>query len=53
MNRIKGLLGELDAWSLRHRTARVARRAISGLLAHEALQYAGSMAYFEIGRAHV
>lgn len=46
MNRIKGLLGELDAWSLRHRIARVSRRAIAGLLAHEALQYAGSMAYF-------
>lgn len=46
MNRLKGLLGELDAWSLRHRIARVFRRAIAGLLAHEALQYAGSMAYF-------
>jgi membrane protein len=46
MSRIKRLLGQLDAWSLRHRTARVFRRAISGFLAHEALQYAGSMAYF-------
>ena len=46
MDRIKGLLGDLDAWSMRHRTARVARRAISGFVAHEALQYAGSMAYF-------
>ncbi len=46
MDRIKGLLGDLDAWSIRHRTARVARRAITGFFAHEALQYAGSMAYF-------
>jgi membrane protein len=46
MDRIKGLLGNLDAWSMRHPTARVARRAVAGFFAHEALQYAGSMAYF-------
>lgn len=46
MDRIKGLLGSVEAWSMRHRTARVARQAISGFFAHEALQYAGSMAYF-------
>lgn len=46
MDRIKGLLAALDDWSLRHRTARIFRRAISGFMAHEALQYAGSMAYF-------
>jgi len=46
MDRIKGLLGALDDWSLRHRPVRIVRRAISGFMAHEALQYAGSMAYF-------
>jgi len=46
IDRIKGLLGSLDEWSQRHRTARIARRALSGFMAHEALQYAGSMAYF-------
>lgn len=46
IDRIKRLLGSLDAWSQRHRTARIARRALSGFMAHEALQYAGSMAYF-------
>lgn len=46
IDRIKGALGSLDEWSQRHRTARVARRALSGFMAHEALQYAGSMAYF-------
>jgi membrane protein len=38
----------LDRWTQRHRTTRVARRAIIGFLDHEALQYAGSMAYFAI-----
>lgn len=46
MDRIKGLLGAADEWSMRHRPARVFRRAIGGFMAHEALQYAGSMAYF-------
>ena len=46
IERVKGLLGRLNAWSRAHRTPRVARRAIGGFLAHEALQYAGSMAYF-------
>jgi membrane protein len=39
---------DLDAWSMRHRLARVSRRAVSGFLAHEALQVAGSMAYFGV-----
>jgi membrane protein len=38
----------LDQWTQRHRVARIARRAIVGFLDHEALQYAGSMAYFAI-----
>jgi membrane protein len=38
----------LDAWSQRHRLTRVTRRAAQGFIEHEALQYAGSMAYFAI-----
>jgi membrane protein len=48
MDRIKDALGALDDWSLRHRVPRISRRAISGFLAHEALQSAGSMAYFAV-----
>ena len=48
VNRAKRLIGTVDRWSLRHRTARVTRRAVAGFLAHEALQYAGSMAYFAV-----
>jgi membrane protein len=36
----------LDAWSQRHRLTRVTRRAAQGFIEHDALQYAGSMAYF-------
>lgn len=38
----------LDAWSRRHRLTRVTRAAAQGFIEHEALQYAGSMAYFAI-----
>ena len=48
IDRAKRLLADLDAWSTRHRMARISRRAISGFLAHGALQYAGSMAYFGV-----
>jgi membrane protein len=48
IDRAKRLLADLDAWSQRHRLARITRRAISGFLAHGALQYAGSMAYFGV-----
>ena len=48
IDRAKRLLADLDAWSQRHRLARISRRAISGFLAHGALQYAGSMAYFGV-----
>lgn len=48
MDRIKELIARLDAWSLGHRWPRIARRAGSGFLAHEGLQYAGSMAYFAV-----
>jgi membrane protein len=39
---------DLDAWLIRHRWTRVGRRAVTGFLQHEALQNAGSMAYFAI-----
>lgn len=48
IDRAKRLLADLDAWSQRHRLARITRRAISGFLTHDALQYAGSMAYFGV-----
>ena len=48
MDRAKRLLADLDAWSLRHRVPRISRRAIAGFMAHEGLQYAGSMAYFGV-----
>ena len=48
IDRAKDLLRALDEWSLRHRLPRISRRAVSGFLQHEALQYAGSMAYFGV-----
>jgi len=48
IDRVKKLVSRLDDWSQRHRLPRVSRRAISGFLTHDALQYAGSMAYFGV-----
>ncbi|MEO7294703.1 MAG: YihY/virulence factor BrkB family protein [Candidatus Limnocylindria bacterium] len=48
IERAKRLIGDVDDWSKRHRVPRVSRRAIGGFMAHEALQYAGSMAYFGV-----
>lgn len=48
MDRVKQLIGRLDGWSLRHALPRISRRAVSGFLNHEALQTAGSMAYFAV-----
>jgi membrane protein len=48
IDRAKQILAGLDRWSGRHRTTRVARRAVVGFVQHDALQYAGSMAYFAI-----
>jgi membrane protein len=48
MERVKEWLARADDWSLRHKWPRVSRRAVSGFLNHEALQYAGSMAYFAV-----
>lgn len=41
-------LRDIDRWSYAHRAPRVARRAVTGFLAHDALQFAGSMAYFGV-----
>ncbi len=48
IDRVKGMLGTLDDWSLRHRLPRISRRAIGGFFNHDALQTAGSMAYFAV-----
>lgn len=48
MQTAKRTLARLDRWSLGHRSTRVARRAVAGFMAHDGLQYAGSMAYFAI-----
>ena len=48
LDRLKRPLRGLDAWSMRFRLTRVSRRAVGGFLRHEALQYAGSMAYFGV-----
>ena len=48
MDGIRRRIGRIDGWIERHRLARVSRRAVGGFLEHEALQYAGSMAYFGV-----
>jgi membrane protein len=48
MDGVKRMLRAVDRWIARHRLARVSRRAVVGFLDHEALQYAGSMAYFGV-----
>jgi membrane protein len=48
MNRIRQLLADVDRWLERHRWTRVGRRAVLAFLSHEALQCAGSMAYFAV-----
>ncbi len=48
MNRVRALIGRVDDWMRRHRLTRVFRTAIVGFLDHQALQYAGSMAYFAV-----
>ena len=47
-SRMKAGLGAVERWGQRHRSVRVARGTISSFLEHEALQYAGSMAYFGV-----
>jgi membrane protein len=48
VDRMRNLTASLEAWSRQHRSARISRRAMAGFLAHDALQYAGSMAYFGV-----
>lgn len=48
IDRVKDWLASLDDWSRRNRWPRISRKAITGFLQHEALQYAGSMAYFAV-----
>jgi membrane protein len=48
IDRVKRLAAGVDAWLLKHRWTRVLRQAVLGFLQHEALQNAGSMAYFSI-----
>ncbi len=48
VDRLKRLISRLDAWTLRHRLPRITRRAIFGFLEHDALTFAGSMAYFGV-----
>jgi membrane protein len=48
MDRVKRLIRALDAWTLRHRLPRVTRRGVIGFLEHDALTFAGSMAYFGV-----
>ena len=48
IDRLKAMVGGLNRWIDRHVWTRAARRAVSRFLAHDDLQYAGSMAYFSI-----
>jgi membrane protein len=48
IDQVKRLAAAVDAWLLRHRWTRVLRQSMVGFLQHEALQNAGSMAYFSI-----
>jgi membrane protein len=48
IDRLKRMGAGVDAWLLKHRWTRVLRQAVLGFLQHEALQNAGSMAYFSI-----
>ncbi|HEX6474681.1 MAG TPA: YihY/virulence factor BrkB family protein [Candidatus Limnocylindria bacterium] len=42
------IVAAVDTWLQRYRLTRVARTAVVGLLDHDGLNYAGSMAYFSI-----
>ena len=48
IDRVKEIASRVDDWSLRHRLPRIFRHAIGGFIGHDALQYAGSMAYFSV-----
>lgn len=48
VDRIKQIAYRTDAWFIGHRSTRIIRRATIGFLHHNALNNAGSMAYFAI-----
>jgi membrane protein len=48
MDQIKARLQAIDRWLRAHRTTRIMRSAILGFFKHDALQSAGSMAYFSV-----
>lgn len=48
IDRVKGMVEKVGRFVERHVWARTARRAISRFLAHDDLQFAGSMAYFAL-----
>ena len=48
MDTLKRLVERINRWTERHRLPRISRRAIEGFLSHDALQYAGGMAYFSV-----
>jgi membrane protein len=48
IDRAKRVIRTADRWTMSHSPTRVGRRAIEGFLAHEGLQYAGTMAYFAV-----
>jgi membrane protein len=48
IDRLKNWGAAIDRWLLERRWTRVLRQAVIGFIGHEALQYAGSMAYFSI-----
>src|SRR5262245_44624220 len=45
---VGSIVERVDAWTLRHRLPRVTRRAAEGFFEHDALTFAGSMAYFGV-----
>jgi membrane protein len=47
-DRARRLIRSISRWTKRHRSTRVVRRAVEGFLAHDGLQYAGTMAYFAV-----
>ncbi|HEY6607911.1 MAG TPA: YihY/virulence factor BrkB family protein [Candidatus Limnocylindria bacterium] len=48
LDRVTQVVADVDAWIRQRQWARVLRRVITGFLDHDALRFAGSMAYFAI-----
>lgn len=48
MEQIRARLAAVDRWLTAHRPTRITRAALVSFIEHEALQYAGSMAYFAV-----